>query len=81
MSGTITTAALHAGHSQHPMRRSPSGHDEVEKLSAKFHLIHQEEAKRQGDTARDELYEDLDERVREFYRAQARYVLDHYVRR
>jgi hypothetical protein len=81
MSGTITTAALHAGHSQHPIKRSPSGHDDVEKLSAKFHLIYQEEAKRQGNAAQDEFYEDLDESVREFYRAQARYVLDHYIRR
>jgi len=81
MSGTITTAAPHEGYSRHPVRRAPSGADEVERLSAKFHLIYQEEAKRQGSIGREEAYEDLDESVREFYRTQARYVLDHYVRR
>ena len=81
MSGSITTAAAHAAHSQHPIKRPPSGRDDVEKLSTKFHLIYQEEARRQGNATQDELYEDLDESVREFYRAQARYVLDHYVRR
>jgi hypothetical protein len=81
MSGTITTAAAHAEHSRHRINRAVAGTDDVERLSAKFHLIYQEEARRQGSVEREEIYEELDESVREFYRAQARYVLDHYVRR
>jgi hypothetical protein len=53
----------------------------VEKLSAKFHLIHQEEARRQGETRGEPGYDDLEENAKEFYRAQARYILDHYFRR
>jgi hypothetical protein len=80
MSGTITTAATYADHSRHRLKQA-TGADDVERLSAKFHLIYQEEAKRQGRVERAEIYQDLDESLREFYRAQARYVLDHYVRR
>jgi hypothetical protein len=55
--------------------------DEIEKLSAKLHVIYQEEAKRQADVRHEDIYEDLQENAKEFFRAQARYILDHYVKR
>jgi hypothetical protein len=79
---TITpTIAPHADGAAFPSRRATRGPDEVEKLSAKFHLIHQEEARRQGEADHGASYEDLEEDAKEFYRVQARYILDHYVRR
>ena len=79
---TLTpTIAPHADNARFPIRPAPRGPDEVEKLSAKFHLIHQEEARRQGEVGHGASYEDLEEDAKEFYRVQARYILDHYVRR
>jgi hypothetical protein len=73
--GTDTDSA------QHPIRQAARGHDEVEKLSAKFHLIHQEEARRQGEAGDVAIYDELEENAKEFFRVQARYILDHYFRR
>jgi hypothetical protein len=79
---TLTpTIAPHADNASFPTGRMTRGPDEVEKLSAKFHLIHQEEARRQGEAGHAAVYDDLEEDAKEFYRAQARYILDHYVRR
>ena len=48
---------------------------EVEALSAKFHEIYMQEAKRQGDVRHKDAYADLPENVKEFDRVLARYVL------
>ena len=63
------------------IRKTLSAEDEVERLSAKFPLIRQEEAKRQGEAADEASFDDLAENAKEYYRAQARYILDHYFRR
>jgi hypothetical protein len=81
MSTLTPTIAPHADNARFPIRPAPRGLDEVEKLSAKFHLIHQEEARRQGDENHATIYEELEEDAKEFYRVQARYILDHYIRR
>ena len=47
---------------------------DIEKLSAKFHDIYQQEAKRQGDVRHKDNYEDLSENIKEFDRILARYV-------
>jgi hypothetical protein len=81
MSTLTPTLGSHADSARFPIHRATRGPDEVEKLSAKFHLIHQEEARRQGEAGVEAIYEDLEENAKEFYRAQARYILDHYIRR
>lgn len=48
---------------------------DVEALSAKFHDIYQQEAKRQGDVRHKDAYADLAENIKEFDRILARYVL------
>ena len=47
---------------------------DIEKLSAKFHDIYQQEARRQGDVRHKDKYEDLSENIKEFDRVLARYV-------
>ena len=47
---------------------------DIEKLSAKFHNIYQQEARRQGDVRHKDKYEDLSENIKEFDRVLARYV-------
>ena len=64
-----------------PTKRTTMSNDEIEKLSAKLHVIYQEEAKRQGDIRHEDVYEELEDNLKEFFRAQARYILDHYVKR
>jgi hypothetical protein len=64
-----------------PTKRTTMPNDEIEKLSAKLHVIYQEEAKRQGDLRHEDVYEELEDNLKEFFRAQARYILDHYVKR
>jgi hypothetical protein len=48
---------------------------DVEELSALFHEIYQAEAKRQGDVRHKDSYSELPERIKEFDRVLARYVL------
>jgi hypothetical protein len=81
MSTTISTIGVHGPSAPFSVRKTPSLHDEVERLSAKFHLIQQEVAKRQGEERDETNYDDLEEGAKEIYRAQARYILDHYIRR
>ncbi len=47
----------------------------VEKLSAEFHQIYQDEAKRQGDVRHKDSYAELSENIKEFDRVLARHVL------
>jgi hypothetical protein len=69
------------GRAATPTKRTTMPNDEIEKLSAKLHVIYQEEAKRQADIRHEDVYEELEENAKEFFRAQARYILDHYVKR
>lgn len=48
---------------------------DVEALSAKFHEIYQQEAKRQGDVRHKDAYADLPENIKEFDRVLAIFVL------
>jgi hypothetical protein len=48
---------------------------DVESLSAKFHDLYQQEAKRQSDVRHKDAYADLPENIKEFDRVLARYVL------
>ena len=47
----------------------------VEELAAKLHDVYQEEAKRQGDPRHADSYAVLPERIKEFDRVLARYIL------
>jgi hypothetical protein len=47
----------------------------VEELAARLHNVYQEEAKRQGDPRHADSYDLLPERIKEFDRVLARYIL------
>lgn len=48
---------------------------ELEQLSAELHEVYQKEATRQGDVRHAEEYKDLPERIKDFDRALARYII------
>jgi len=80
-SGRIRSFFDNFGGQTNPRGKNPGDiifPDLIEELSAKFHEIYQEEAKRQGDVRHKDDYNELSENIKEFDRVLARWVLQNF---